>query len=60
MPWLVSDYWETSRHNNFTLEGDDSVPILRAELSNLDGEYVPSDVNLAERIGNDDGAFVFN
>lgn len=43
----------------FAIEGDDNVPILRAKLSNGDGEDVDADVNLSERIGNNDGSFHF-
>ncbi|KAJ5586718.1 Cyanovirin-N [Penicillium hispanicum] len=40
-------------------EGDEGIPVLRALLGNLDGEEVPADINLAERIGNDNGNLVF-
>jgi hypothetical protein len=33
------------------------VPVLRALLKNEDEELVEADVNLAERIGNDNGSF---
>lgn len=42
-----------------SIEGDDNVPILRAKLSNGDGEEVEADINLSERIGNNDGSFHF-
>lgn len=35
------------------------MPVLRAVLLNGEGEPVESNVNLSERINNDDGAFVF-
>lgn len=41
------------------MEGDAQVPVLRAELGNADGQNNPADVNLAERIGNQDGQLVF-
>lgn len=41
------------------MEGDAQVPVLRAELGNVDGQSNPADVNLAERIGNQDGQLVF-
>jgi hypothetical protein len=44
---------------NFTIEGDDSVPILRAGLFNMEGALEYRDINLSERIGNVDGNFEF-
>lgn len=41
------------------MEGDEEVPVLRATLTNGDGEECPADVNLAERIHNNDGSFYF-
>ena len=35
------------------------MPVLRAQLEKLDGEWVGADVNLAERIGNEDGRLTF-
>jgi hypothetical protein len=42
-------------------ERDDgeAIPVLRATLGNLDGENVPADINLAERITNEDGNLKF-
>lgn len=50
---------DSAEEISFELEGDDSVPVLRAQLFNVDGELVEADVNLAERINNDNGAFTF-
>lgn len=44
---------------SFELEGDDSVPVLRAQLYNVEGELIEADINLAERIHNNDGEFSF-
>ena len=41
------------------MEGDDSVPVLRAVLVDAEGGECPANVNLAERIHNDNGAFRF-
>ena len=41
------------------MEGDSQVPILRVVLRTIDGDELPSDVNLAERIGNENGVFVY-
>ncbi|KAM0191952.1 hypothetical protein ACHAPI_008672 [Fusarium lateritium] len=43
----------------FDLEGDDSVPVLRAYLNPVDGDPVEANVNLAECIGNDNGTLVY-
>jgi hypothetical protein len=45
---------------SFSLEGDDSVPILRAGLKDVEGNAQWRDLNLAERIGNNDGSFEFS
>ena len=57
--YLNVDYADSGEEISFDLEGDDSVPVLRAVLTNIDGEGVPADLNLAEAIGNDDGVLVF-
>ncbi|KAK6580980.1 hypothetical protein PZA11_006468 [Diplocarpon coronariae] len=44
---------------SFSLEGD-GVPILRGFLSNMDGEAVAADINLSERIENQNGQLVFS
>ena len=51
---FISD--DSPKENTLTL----AVPILRASLGNVAGEYVEADINLAERIGNDNGNFSFN
>lgn len=42
-------------------ERDDgeAIPVLRASLGNLEGENVSADINLAERITNEDGHLKF-
>ncbi|KAE9969333.1 hypothetical protein BLS_005414 [Venturia inaequalis] len=45
---------------SFSVEGGAAVPVLRAELRDQDGNFQPRDINLAERIGNNNGQFVFN
>lgn len=56
---MFLDFADSAEDISFELEGDESVPILRANLGNLDGEQVPADLNLAERIGNDAGVLIF-
>lgn len=43
----------------FSIEGDDAVPVLRANLATSEGNTSSADINLGERIQNIDGAFVF-
>jgi hypothetical protein len=57
--WGGENFAASAQNISFELEGDDSVPILRAELFNIDGEAVAGDINLAERIGNNNGEFHF-
>ncbi|KAJ0416325.1 Cyanovirin-N [Aspergillus carlsbadensis] len=57
--WGGGGFSHSAEDTSFDLEGDDDVPILRASLRNADGDEVSADVNLSERIGNDNGSFVF-
>ncbi|KAI9369821.1 Cyanovirin-N [Aspergillus egyptiacus] len=57
--WDGENFSETAEDVEFAIEGDGEVPVLRAMLRNEEGEMVPADVNLAERVVNEDGAFVF-
>ncbi|KAE8388306.1 Cyanovirin-N [Aspergillus alliaceus] len=59
--WGGSGFLQTAEPGSvqFNLEGDEGVPVLRARLDNGQGEYFDADVNLSERIGNDDGKFTF-
>ncbi|KAK4132230.1 CVNH domain-containing protein, partial [Trichocladium antarcticum] len=57
--WDGEGFAGSAENINFSLEGDDSVPILRASLRNVEGDLVDADINLSERIGNNDGNFSF-
>lgn len=57
--WGGQNFSDTAEEVSFELEGDDNLPILRAKLANSEGERLDADVNLAERIGNDNGTFSF-
>ncbi|KXG49564.1 Cyanovirin-N [Penicillium griseofulvum] len=57
--WDGGDFQSTAEDISFDLEGDDNVPILRATLNDVDGNGCPADINLSERIGNDNGQLVF-
>lgn len=57
--WEGVSFSESAGEVSLEIEGDDQIPVLRAELNNMDGEAVPCDLNLAERISNQNGEFVF-
>ncbi|KAH8431914.1 CVNH domain-containing protein [Aspergillus melleus] len=57
--WEGQNFSETAEDVEFHIEGDGEVPVLRAKLNNADGEPVDADINLAERIVNDNGEFSF-
>ncbi|KAJ5223334.1 hypothetical protein N7468_007876, partial [Penicillium chermesinum] len=58
--WKDSKYSDSANDVKLSKEGDDEVPVLRARLLNVDGEEVDADINLAERITNDNGVLRFN
>lgn len=57
--WGAADFAGSAENITFNLEGGDGVPILRAELRDTEGNLGHRDINLAERIGNNDGQFYF-
>lgn len=57
--WGASDFAGSAENITFSLEGEEGVPILRAELRTTSGDLVARDINLSERIGNNDGQFYF-
>ncbi|KAL3451525.1 Cyanovirin-N [Aspergillus insuetus] len=57
--WGGENFSHTAEGTFFDIEGGASVPILRAGLKNEEGDWNEADVNLSERIGNDNGSFVF-
>ncbi|CAL3970195.1 unnamed protein product [Diplocarpon coronariae] len=56
--WEGQAFTDSGENFSFSLEGD-GVPILRGFLSNMDGEAVAADINLSERIENQNGQLVF-
>ncbi|OJJ60396.1 hypothetical protein ASPSYDRAFT_42125 [Aspergillus sydowii CBS 593.65] len=58
--WEGGGFSGSASDISFELEGDDSVPVLRATLANEEGEPVEANVNLAERLGNNNGSFNFS
>ncbi|KAE8356628.1 Cyanovirin-N [Aspergillus coremiiformis] len=59
--WDGVNFFETAEPGSvtFSIEGGSQVPVLRARLASPDGEYHDADVNLDERIINEDGHFTF-
>ncbi|KAJ5669878.1 hypothetical protein N7462_010948, partial [Penicillium macrosclerotiorum] len=57
--WGGENFKDSAENIEFHREGDDDVPVLRAVLYTIDGEGVSADINLAERITNQDGHLVF-
>ncbi|KAE9975381.1 hypothetical protein EG328_003220 [Venturia inaequalis] len=58
--WSGQNFYGSCQNCSFSVEGGAAVPVLRAELRDQDGNFQPRDINLAERIGNNNGQFVFN
>ncbi|RYP82889.1 hypothetical protein DL770_005496 [Monosporascus sp. CRB-9-2] len=57
--WGGNGFSQTAEGIHFSIEGGGNVPVLRARLQNLEGEFVDADLNLAERFANENGRFVF-
>lgn len=57
--WGGENFSHSAENISFSVEGADSVPILRASLRDVEGNLNDRDINLAERIGNADGSFSF-
>ncbi|KAF5669444.1 cyanovirin-n [Fusarium heterosporum] len=57
--WGGESFSSSASDISFGLEGDYSVPVLRAFLNPYDGDPVEANVNLAECIGNDNGTLVY-
>ncbi|CAG8949288.1 hypothetical protein HYFRA_00004913 [Hymenoscyphus fraxineus] len=57
--WTGQGFSNSIQSMSFSIEGGANVPILRAQLLNVEGQCCGADVNLAERIANEDGRFVF-
>lgn len=53
------DFSHSANDITFSIEGGDNVPVLRASLSDSEGNGNERDVNLSERIGNDNGVLIF-
>jgi hypothetical protein len=58
--WGGGGFKDSAKDISFHIEGDDSVPVLRAILFDVDGEEQHADINLSERIGNNNGQLEFH
>lgn len=57
--WDGQNFSLSAEDVTFHIEGGAQVPVLRTHLRSRDGEAFSRDVNLAERIGNNDGRFEY-
>ncbi|KAB8203793.1 Cyanovirin-N [Aspergillus parasiticus] len=57
--WERENWFGTAEDVELRFEGPENAPILRALLRDRDGQLVPADINLGERLGNVDGHFEF-
>ena len=57
--WFGHNFAQTAHGVHFAIEGGGHVPVLRAELTNLQNERVGGDVNLSEHVVNVNGHFEF-
>ncbi|KAH7359683.1 Cyanovirin-N [Pyrenochaeta sp. MPI-SDFR-AT-0127] len=58
--WDGQGFSGSAENVEFTIEGDGEVPVLRATLFDGEGNGETRDINLGERIGNNDGNFEYN
>ncbi|KAI5866315.1 CVNH domain-containing protein [Durotheca rogersii] len=58
--WGGENFSESAEDIHFGIEGGASVPVLRARLRRVDGEFSDADINLGERVENQDGEFIFS
>lgn len=57
--WGGVNFTESAENVTFSIEGGGAVPVLRANLRNAEGNSQGADVNLSERVENDNGNLVF-
>ncbi|OJJ81484.1 CVNH domain-containing protein, partial [Aspergillus glaucus CBS 516.65] len=55
--WGDGNFSKTADDVELDFEGE--VPVLQAQLTEADGSFVPAEINLAERIINENGDLVF-
>lgn len=57
--WGGENFAYSAKDIELHREGEEEVPVLRANLVNIEREEIPGDINLGERIVNEDGELVF-
>ncbi|KAJ4366764.1 hypothetical protein N0V83_007289 [Neocucurbitaria cava] len=58
--WDGQGFAGSAENVHFTVEGDGEVPVLRATLFDAEGNGQDRDLNLSERIGNNNGNFEYS
>jgi hypothetical protein len=58
--WGGQGFSGSAQNIEFNIEGNGSVPVLRASLFDGEGNTQERDINLGERIGNNDGNFSYS
>lgn len=58
--WDGENFSQSAENIRFSLEADGQAAVLRASLSNSGGQHEERDINLGERIGNDNGNFSYS
>ncbi|KAI5291564.1 hypothetical protein KEM54_003599 [Ascosphaera aggregata] len=59
LQWGEVNFADSAQEITFSIEGDDEVPVLRCQCGDGEGNANNCDINLAERIGNDNGTLIF-
>ena len=57
--WHGHNFAATAHDVHFAIDGGGHVPVLRAQLTNLNKEQVGADVNLSEHVVNVNGRFEY-
>ncbi|KAJ6007453.1 hypothetical protein N7540_011429 [Penicillium herquei] len=57
--WGGVNFQDSASSIELNTEGEEDIPVLRATLISMEGEEIEADINLAERISNDNGNLVF-
>jgi hypothetical protein len=58
--WDGEGFAHSAENVHFSIEGDGSVPVLRATLFDGEGNGQERDLNLSERVSNNDGNFEYS
>jgi hypothetical protein len=58
--WDGEGFANSAENVHFSIEGDGSVPVLRATLFDGEGNGQERDLNLSERVSNNDGNFEYS